>query len=1443
MAQRKTSLTDTVKNILSGAVQQVPKTLNDIGNFVNPIHSPVPARPQMYSGSVSDYANRAQQAFLTPLAAGQNLIEGFAKNTPHISLAKPSVDFLTNKNTPQLTKTLVSLPFSVAESFANAPLDYAGGTAKLGVLGGRNLRGEKIDPRQVIAGAGQLGSGIVGLSTIPGLSGAAKSIGTGTFMGAVKSGVFSGAKYGAATGFTSGIQKNTKAKDVRSQLLQSVPEAAIGAAGGAVLGGTLAGGGYAINKGLKFMERSAQDNSEVLPLITKDTTVANPRQINPPDTMPKLSKKALLKTDEHTDGILNVFDRYSRNADSSTNAKPDMNIEDDARFIWKDIFGKNAKQPKNIDEVMTDLYGATVQSRRSNGEAGFIDFKKILYDVEHGSQPLKTVKREPSMDETVAEIVRRHNGVDNFDLQQRMANAPRAKNNLNEELFAEKGATYIDPKRLQDAQMLTQNQGGIPIGMSTKATQSTSGEAAIKQAFKEGKINQDEAMALIQDLQKLQSAPTLSKTTGGLPESLKGSQQGSQSTDLGAQQDLSLTDSISQPNGNSNFTKIKQRGLTSSVQENAILSDATKQGTSGVYIPKKNQELMGEARALLEDNANLRIKNVKGIDKKIAATIQEAINLDKAGNHQAAANLFNNLSEQGTELGRGVQAFSMLDKMSPEAISLSAASKIRQYNATASRPIPELSGEQQKLISDQVSLIDGLDGRDKNIAIGQLQQMLNDFIPSSIADKAITVWKAGLLTSLRTHERNLVGNTIMGGSEFAKDIPATAADKLLSLRTGQRTLTLTGRGTISGAKKGFEASKDIVKMGFDPEDAIGKYDVRHVTWGNNPVEQGLKKYTDVVFRTLGAEDKPFWNASYARSLYDQAGAQAINAGKSGDAKFIQDLVDDPTEAMLTNAVKDANYATFHDKTILASLASSAKKAMSKKEWGAIGSLGKAITEGVAPFTGVPSSIVGKTISYSPIGLIKGIAEAGNVAVNNIPELQRQASQDIGRGVIGSAIFALGAYLMKQGLMTGQPKDAKEAQLWQAQGKQANSVLVNGKWRSINSIGPQNLIALAGAKYQEAIDNGGDMGAYGAGLLKDQLNQTFLQGVQGPLNAITNPNRYGNSFVGSTAGSFVPNILKDVSKAVDPYARELNTPVDYVKSGIPGVRNTLLPKRDVLGNIIPQEPTGISAFIDLFNSKSPISNAVVDELARLNSVGNEATPSKLTRNQTILKQKVKLTFEQLNNLEAGVGEALKPQLESLISNPAYQQLDDEHKAKAIDNLVSDVRSQYKNLNADSILSGKSATGFPQVNTTIQKSSSTPAGKSYSYVDNLGNYKTITLKNVAPPELTGNALLDKKLISTYRSSLNSDASNIVKLYQQGQLTATEADKALQEITNKLSTAGTGKAKKPKKLSIGKIKPVNVKRIAIKLGKVKFPKQKKLKLKGLLTNSKRKDIKIKV
>ena len=1005
----------------------------------------------------------------------------------------------------------------------------------------------------------------------------------------------------------------------------------------------------------------------------------------------------------------------------------------------------------------------------------------------------------------------------------------------------------------------------------------------------------------------------------------------------------------------------KVRGFIESIKQSKNTPQGVKDLVSGSYVPKSNKSLKADAISLIK--AAPDAARELALNPRNATDIQIGNELiayyGSIGDFAKAAEIGDGMARSGTEFGQAVQAFSQYDKTTPSGAVKYAQSKINAYNRSHPNKKINIKDSQVKALFDEARKIQEMEmGHDRVIAQHLLNEKVNSLIPSTIVDKFITVWKAGLLTSLRTHERNLLGNTIHQGAEIAKDAPASLADQLMSLKTGKRTTAFTISGLGKGGQKGLQAGKDIIQTGFDPNDSIGKYDIQRVTWGDSKLEQAMKKYTDVVFRTLGAEDKPFWNAAFARSLYDQAITDAMNIGRTGDMKYIKGLVDDPSEAFVQTATKDANTATFHDKNTISNVASAIKRQLGKTE------VGKFISEVIAPFTGVPSSIAKQMINYSPVGLAKGAIETTRVLAGQVPDLQRQAAQDLGRGIIGSSLFGLGAYLTQQGLMTGNPQDPAEARQWELEGKQRNSVLVNGEWRSINSIGPEAIIMLAGSKAQQQLGETGEgFGAFLGDVGKDFTQQTFLKGVQDPLNAISDPGRYGENYLRSLAGSTVPNISKDTARAGDPYQRETNSIMDAFKYGIPGARNTLTERRDVLGNTLPNDVTGPQAFFDLFNSMKPRTSPVISELERLNEAGVNATPSELKKEQTIRGIKTTLTPQQLNLLEKEVGPVLRESLDRLISTPGYSNLTDEAKKKAIDGLVSDVRAQVrktanisvmpdqgyetsadapkdffgkaglygnaiiksptdtiaaissgnplrkmrgdavvlerqkglggldfgdKSTQVDHIIplslggsnnqsnlrnipagenkaksyvevylldllesgkiskrqaqervlnwqnelgnlpEGAQVAAMKAMNTPVEESQQTvPSAESmFTYFDTKGNEKTVDL-NFWPeyPELTGSSQLDKKLISKYKGQVTQKKNDIIELYEQGQISAVEAEKML----NKLDNSSKGASGKGKKIKIARGKVSAAKFTPIKIAKSKAPTG-NIKIKGL-------------
>jgi len=713
----------------------------------------------------------------------------------------------------------------------------------------------------------------------------------------------------------------------------------------------------------------------------------------------------------------------------------------------------------------------------------------------------------------------------------------------------------------------------------------------------------------------------------------------------------------------------KERGFISTIKSSDKTPSSVKSIETGTYSIKSDKQRIADAQAFIRENpakARELALNPKS-DMDVTIGNQLIDHYIATGQHKAMQEVVSGMAESGTELGRAIHAFADYDKTTPGGAVKFAEAAIRKYNKANPDKQLALQPEQVEALVNTAKQIQEMpEGRQRNIASHELINQVNELIPSTFADKALTVWKAGLLTSMRTTARNVFGNTIHGVAEIAKDVPASLADRLMALKTGNRSKTFTVKGAAQGIGEGLSHAKDMMKHGYDPTEALAGYDIKAVTWGKGPVEQGLKKYTDLVFRSLGAQDQVFYHSAFNRSLYDQALASAKNTAKKGDDNFVDNLVKNPTEGMKVQAVIDASKATFKDENMLRDLATKVKRGLGKTEGG------KVVSELVMPFVGVPSSVASQMLSYSPVGLIKGGVTAGKAMARNNSILQRKASHEIGRGTVGTGLMGLGAYLTSRGLMTGNPKDQKEAEQWKLEGKQANSVMIGGKWRSINSVGPEALLTLAGSKLESGRQNNAGMGELAGQLGKDFTQQTFLQGVQGPLNAINDPGRYGSSYVSGQVGSIIPNIVKDTAKAMDDKQRQINSPIDALKAGTPILRNNLLPKLDVLGNELKQEPSGLNNFIDLFNSKTPIKNSVIDETKKFSSADLSITPSALDKSLKESGVSIKLTPEQRTSLQKAIGTQTQAMWKETIKSPRYQSLSIEEQSKAMSKMYSDAR---------------------------------------------------------------------------------------------------------------------------------------------------------------------------
>lgn len=555
-------------------------------------------------------------------------------------------------------------------------------------------------------------------------------------------------------------------------------------------------------------------------------------------------------------------------------------------------------------------------------------------------------------------------------------------------------------------------------------------------------------------------------------------------------------------------------------------------------------------------------------------------------------------------------------------------------------------GENKELTAEQIGVINDLIKNQDRIGLATFVANLGE---SSLPEKVVTLWKAGLLTGFRTQEANIISNAAFGTLETIKDIPATAFDMGRAAITGKprakaltpRGVTSQGRGLIVGTKKGME----YIKNGIDPWDADKAEIFTPTRFGETPGGKLAQAYTDTVFRSLGATDRPFREAAFNRSLSEQAALKGINEGMS--VKQIEELLKNPTEDMLEAAKQDALYATFNKDNKL----SDAIRAGKRAGGGAV----RTATDIIAPFTRTPTNVAEALFDYTPAGIIKDIVKK---IINKESVSDKRLAESFGRSVTGTALLWAGYELAKRGLVSGSyPASEAERSQKDLENKPNNAIFINGKWRVMGRVSPIGNLLLLGA---DAYNNGLDIAATGVDAAKSLTEQTFLKGVSSGLKAINEPDRYAASFVENSLAGFVPSLLNDIARGTDTVVRDTDGLRQRLKARIPGLRQQLPTKPNALGEDIQQEGGLLGSMFDPFNSRTPSDDPLVKEMSRvgynLNVVGDTLNEQKLTQAEKIEYQR-------------RAGKYIREFLPQVINAEGYQELDKETQKSIIEKTVN------------------------------------------------------------------------------------------------------------------------------------------------------------------------------
>jgi hypothetical protein len=722
----------------------------------------------------------------------------------------------------------------------------------------------------------------------------------------------------------------------------------------------------------------------------------------------------------------------------------------------------------------------------------------------------------------------------------------------------------------------------------------------------------------------------------------------------------------------------KERGFTASVKEEM----PSLEKVAGQYIPRSTDELAIKARTLIQDDlATAQNMASKGTDDASIATgaellkyyVSEAENatgLAKDAIYEKATDLANSMAERLTELGRSVQAASILARLTPEGQVRFAAKTIQKYNdkmieaGKLNKVIPELTPKQAEEIVTKMKEIQTMpEGEKKAIAFMDLRNKISDLVPTPLMDKLTTVWKAGLLTGLKTTGVNVLANISHGATEAIKDIPATLIDMATSIITKKRSVAFTTKGYVKGSKEGAEKGWRFLKTGYDERNVLTKYDYKRIKMGDSKLAKGVQKYEEFVFKLLGAEDQPFYYGAKMRSLYEQAKVEAINKGLKGKEAeaFIDNLVMNPTDDMVLLAVNDAQIAVFQNETAFGKIAKG------------IQNLPTGAAEFILPFGKTPSAVATQIINYTPIGAINTIIQ--NMGKDNFN--QRDFAKGLGRAVTGTGILGLGYWLYNQGMVNlDRPKSEAEQKRWEAEGRTPNTIKVGGAYRQIQILGPAGNVLLVGAHFAKGMEESGSVtealakGAFGS--IKSFTEQTFLQSVNMAMEAVSDPERGAASFINSFVGSWVPTIVKDVAEGTDKTLRRAESTIQKIIERMPILRYMLEPKVGVFGTDIARTNNFVETMADPTRPSKIKNDPVVNEIRRLVTAKQDINTTQLGGKYGYKS----LSQKQNTEMWKQSGQIAHEQLTQLMQYDAYNAMPDDRKAQRINKIMGDAKEVAK-----------------------------------------------------------------------------------------------------------------------------------------------------------------------
>lgn len=322
---------------------------------------------------------------------------------------------------------------------------------------------------------------------------------------------------------------------------------------------------------------------------------------------------------------------------------------------------------------------------------------------------------------------------------------------------------------------------------------------------------------------------------------------------------------------------------------------------------------------------------------------------------------------------------------------------------------------------------------------------------------------------------------------------------------------------------------------------------------NVGVMHNAEKLTNWLLNNGVFGDSAFFRSSYAnewaRYIDSKGYTASIEKGENGTVYKFTDkngkVLDDAKANTLMDeansfSVIEAQEAVFHQASEVADKFNAFKKSHP---------LVGLMTNAVMPFTKTPINIAKNSVTYSPIGLMNGVYEMTK-GVQSGRCTADEGIRHLSKGMTGSSIMLLGAYLFSQGVLNGTTGDDDKDSFEESRGKQSYSLNLPKGTYSLSWLSVANVPLFTGVNAMQIMEDGGfsktDALEAVASIADPFVNASFMSGLVSTLKQLGGSTNYDDKDAESVRKLFT-NIAKTYITQFFPSAgKHINTVLNQYK---------------------------------------------------------------------------------------------------------------------------------------------------------------------------------------------------------------------------------------------------------------------------------------------------------